>query len=61
MTSGPRPDGVSPVCFAPISKTPIPAGSPGCPASIIGPDRLYVTWTIFGAAGQGHSTINISY
>jgi hypothetical protein len=46
------------VCFAPITKAPIPAGSPGCPTSIIGPDRLYVTWTIFF---QGTATINFSY
>src|SRR4051812_8796894 len=45
MTAGPRPAGVTPTCFAPISKTPIAAGAPGCPESIIGPDRLYVTWT----------------
>jgi hypothetical protein len=60
MTTGPRPDGVSPVCFAPITKTPIPAGQPGCPASLIGPDRLYVTWTIFNGAGTT-ATINFSY
>jgi hypothetical protein len=58
MTAGPRPAGVTPTCFAPISKTPIPAGGAGCPASIIGPDRLYVTWTIFF---QGTATINFSY
>jgi hypothetical protein len=58
MTTGPRPAGVAPVCFAPISKTPIPAGSPGCPTSLIGPDRLYVTWTIFTSTA---ATINFSY
>jgi hypothetical protein len=47
MTTGPRPTGVLPTCFAPITKTAIPAGNPGCPTEIIGPDRLYVTWTIF--------------
>jgi hypothetical protein len=45
--AGPRPEGVEPTCFAPETKTPIPAGEPGCPASIIGSDRLYVTWTRF--------------
>ena len=45
--AGPRPDGVAPTCFAPETKTPLPAGSPGCPESIIGPDRVYVTWTRF--------------
>src|SRR5438876_9836483 len=29
MTTGSRPAGVTPVCFAPISKTAIPAGGPG--------------------------------
>jgi hypothetical protein len=58
MTTGPRPAGVTPVCFAPISKTPIPAGSPGCETSLIGVDRLYVTWTIFSG---NLATINFSY
>jgi hypothetical protein len=58
MTTGPRPAGVTPVCFAPISKTPIPAGQAGCPTSLIGPDRLYVTWTIFFG---NTATINFSY
>ena len=47
MTAGPRPTGVTPTCFAPISKTAIPAGQTGCANDLIGPDRLYVTWTIF--------------
>lgn len=42
MTAGPRPAGVTPQCFLPISRTPTP-----CPAGAVGPDRLYVTWTIF--------------
>jgi hypothetical protein len=58
MTTGPRPAGVQPTCFAPISKTPIPAGQPGCPTAVIGPDRLYVTWTIFFG---NLATINFSY
>lgn len=58
-TTGPRPAGVSPVCFAPISKTPRPAGSPGCPASRIGVDRIYVTWTRFDL--DGTSKIYISF
>jgi hypothetical protein len=58
MTAGPRPAGVTPTCFAPISKTAIPAGIAGCPTSIIGPDRLYVTWTIFFG---NLATINFSY
>jgi len=58
IAAGPRPAGVTPTCFAPISKTPIPAGSPGCTADKIGPDRLYVSWTIFFG---NTATINFSY
>ena len=58
MTAGPRPAGATPTCFAPITKTAIPAGQPGCPESLIGPDRLYVTWTIFFGPA---ATINFSY
>jgi hypothetical protein len=58
MTTGPRPAGVQPTCFAPISKTPIAAGTPACPTSIIGVDRLYVTWTIFFG---NTAAINFSY
>jgi hypothetical protein len=47
LTTGPRPAGVAPVCFKPETKTPVPAGSPGCPNEIIGVDRVYVTWTRF--------------
>jgi hypothetical protein len=47
IDAGPRPAGVSPTCFAPETKTPLPPGSPGCPAEWIGPDRVYVTWTRF--------------
>src|SRR3954471_96816 len=58
MTTGPRPAGVQPTCFAPISRTPIPAGQPGCANSLIGPDRIYVTWTIFD---EDSSKIFVSY
>jgi len=54
-TAGPRPVGVAPQCFAPISKTPQP-----CNPAIVGVDRLYVTWTLF-AAGNQYSQINLSY
>lgn|GEM_PF-976515 len=53
ITTGPRPAGVSPTCFTPVSKTPIPAGSPGCPSDVIGPDRLYVTYSLFNTSGCG--------
>jgi hypothetical protein len=66
MTAGPRPAGVGAVCFAPETKTAIPAGQPGCPLDVIGVDRLYVTWTAFnnpsGLPGQTVSaTIELSY
>ena len=44
---GPRPTGVDPHCFRPVSKTVLNVGDPGCPAANIGPDRVYVTWTRF--------------
>jgi hypothetical protein len=64
--AGPRPAGVTATCFDPATKTPIPAGSAGCPNEVIGPDRLYVTWTAFnnpsGAPGAIVSgTIEVSY
>jgi len=58
--AGPRPAGVTATCFTPFSRTAIPAGQPGCPTSLIGSDRLYVTWTLF-AAHNTASTINVSY
>jgi hypothetical protein len=44
---GPRPAGVAPHCFKPVSKTPLNPGDPGCPTANIGSDRIYVTWTRF--------------
>ncbi|MEP6977979.1 MAG: sialidase family protein [Thermoleophilia bacterium] len=46
IAAGPRPSGIAPVCFTPTTHTP---GT--CPADAIGPDRLYVTWTIFNDIG----------
>jgi hypothetical protein len=64
--AGPRPAGVTPVCFDPATKAPIPAGSPDCPRSVIGPDRIYVTWTAFNNPPGPpdaivSSTIEVSY
>jgi len=65
--AGPRPASVPPVCFAPETKTPIPAGAPGCPEAVIGVDRLYVTWTAFNNPSSGipgfitSSTIEMSF
>jgi hypothetical protein len=66
MTTGPRPAGVEPVCFGPETRTPIPAGAPGCPQANIGSDRIYVTWTAFNNPTGApffivSSTIEISY
>jgi hypothetical protein len=54
-TAGPRPAGIQPVCFAPISKTP-----QTCNPAVVGVDRLYVTWTLF-AAHNTYSQINLSF
>ena len=59
MTAGPRPAGVDPVCFAPISKTAIP-----CNPDQVGSDRLYVTFSLFGTfnglAGSAHILFSYS-
>ena len=47
ITAGPRPTGVDPHCYRPVSKAVLNPGDAGCPAANIGPDRLYVTWTRF--------------
>ena len=47
ISAGPRPSGVSPVCFAPISRTAI-----ACNADQVGSDRLYVTYSLFSNAGS---------
>ena len=46
LAAGPRPNGVSPQCFGPFSKTPRP-----CDPDLVGSDRLYATWTRFDTAG----------
>jgi hypothetical protein len=66
IAAGPRPAGVTPVCFDPATKAPIPAGSAGCPATVIGPDRIYVTWTAFNNPSGApfaivSGTIEVSY
>jgi len=47
ISAGPRPAGVDPVCFKPITKTPIT-----CNSDQVGSDRLYVTYSLFSAAGS---------
>ena len=59
MTAGPRPAGVDPVCFAPITKTPV-----ACNPEQVGSDRLYVTFSLFGTfnglAGSAHILFSYS-
>ena len=52
IAAGPRPEGVAPVCFGPITRTPRP-----CDPAVVGVDRIYVTWTMFAQA----ATIMLSY
>ncbi len=42
IAAGPRPTGVDPVCFEPVSKS-----ATDCDPDVIGVDRIYVTWTLF--------------
>lgn len=42
MAAGPRPAGVQPVCFTPVTRQPT-----GCDPQVVGVDRLYVTFTRF--------------
>ena len=51
--TGPRPSGVSPVCFTPFTHTPTT-----CDPAVVGVDRIYVTWTRFTDVD---SRIMISY
>ena len=53
LTAGPRPAGVTPQCFKPETRAPV-----ACDPAVVGVDRLYVTWSKFGATG---SPINFSY
>ena len=46
MAAGPRPDGVEPVCFSPITRTPT-----RCERGVVGSDRLHATWTRFDTQG----------
>jgi hypothetical protein len=47
MTTGPRPTGVTPVCFTPITRVPTP-----CDPATIGVDRIYITWSLFDDQGS---------
>ncbi len=52
-TAGPRPAGVTPTCFTPVTRTPTT-----CHATVVGVDRLYVTFTRFSETA---SQILVSY
>jgi len=54
LTAGPRPDGVTPQCFTPITHAPT-----ACIAGTVGPDRLYVTYSLFSDVGSAE--IYLSY
>jgi hypothetical protein len=54
LTAGPRPAGISPQCFTPFTHTPTP-----CADGVVGSDRLYVTYSLFSAAGSAE--IYLSY
>src|ERR671914_379158 len=43
---GPRPAGVEPVCFGPVTRTPV-----DCRPGTVGVDRIHVTWTRFDTSG----------
>jgi hypothetical protein len=49
---GPRPAGVEPVCFGPVTRTPV-----DCRPGTIGVDRIYVTWTRFDTSGCSEDPI----
>jgi hypothetical protein len=46
LAAGPRPAGVGPVCYSPFTRDPRP-----CDPTVVGVDRLYVTWTRFITTG----------
>jgi hypothetical protein len=54
ITAGPRPAGVTPKCFTPLAHT-----ATTCPDGAVGPDRLYVTFSLF--SGAGSAQIFLSY
>src|SRR4051794_6353095 len=72
MTAGPRPAGVQPQCFSPFA-VPATQLSPGavttpkttvtCAPGTVGPDRIYVTFSLFQQAGTGtgNAQIFLSY
>jgi hypothetical protein len=54
LTAGPRPAGISPQCFTPLTHTPT-----ACSDGVVGVDRLYVTYSLFSE--DGSAQIFLSY
>jgi len=55
IAAGPRPSGVSPQCFAPITKR-----VRTCASNAVGVDRVYVTWSLFNTfASIDTANVNI--
>lgn len=54
VAAGPRPTGVTPICFAPVSRA-----ARACDPAVVGVDRIYVTWTVFEVSGA--SPIYLSF
>jgi hypothetical protein len=55
LGAGPRPAGVTPQCFTPITRSPV-----ACNPDQVGADRLYVTWSIFSALGSAQIFLSYS-
>ena len=55
ITAGPRPAGVLPQCF-----TPLAHAVTTCPDGAVGPDRLYVTYSLFSSAGSAQIFLSYS-
>jgi hypothetical protein len=55
LTAGPRPAGVAATCFTPFTHTPT-----DCVAGTVGPDRLYVSYSLFSANGSAQILLQYS-
>src|SRR6266516_234608 len=55
ITAGPRPAGVSAQCFTPFTHSAVTCG-----ANMVGVDRLYVTYSLFSAAGSAQIFLSYS-
>jgi hypothetical protein len=55
ITAGPRPAGVSPTCFTPLTHLPT-----ACDPAVVGSDRLYVTYSLFSSAGSAQIFLSYS-